>query len=196
MAGTRTWADGDVPSAGDFNGYLRDQVVTICTSGTRPTTSQDSRPIAENDTRRDMHWNASTSSWEHGLWRGAWATWTPALAQSAAITATSDSTYTRSGRNVTARFTLTATSAGTAGNYVTITLPVAAATPASIVHAGDFTIIDAGTALLCGTLVLVSSTVARFVISGSIDYAGVSPAYTIAINDVISGVLKYEAAAG
>jgi len=196
MAGTRTWADGDVPAASDFNGYIRDQVVTICTSGTRPTTSQDSRPIAENDTRRDMHWNASTSSWEHGLWRGAWATWTPAIAQSAAVSGTSDSSYTRAGRLITAQGVVTASSAGTGGSLITTTLPVSAKVPASIKVIGTFMVLDAGTVLYAGAVVLTSSTSARFLVSGNTDYLGVAPGYTVAAGDVITFVLQYEADAG
>jgi hypothetical protein len=100
----------------------------------------------------------------------------------------------RAGRLITARFTLTASSAGTSTNFVTVTLPVTAATPASVAQAGTFMVIDAGTTLYAGSLVLVSGTLARFLVSGNTDYLGVAPAYTIASGDTISGVLTYEAA--
>lgn len=73
MAGTKTWADGDVVTAADLNGFVRDQWITICTSGTRPTTSQEGRTIYETDTDRYLTWNGTT--WAIVV-PAAWSTWT------------------------------------------------------------------------------------------------------------------------
>jgi hypothetical protein len=74
MAGTKTWADGDALTAADLNGFVRDQWITICTSGTRPSTSQTGRHIYETDTRRMLMWDGA--AWIV-VREQDWATFTP-----------------------------------------------------------------------------------------------------------------------
>lgn len=68
---TKTWADGDIPSGADFNTYFRDQVVTTCTSGTRPSTSVDGRMIYETDTTRYYRWSTASASWVLAVGQGS-----------------------------------------------------------------------------------------------------------------------------
>jgi hypothetical protein len=69
----RTWTLGDVPTPAELNDNWRDQVVTQCTSGTRPTTSTIGLRIYETDTKRDYVW---VGSWL--LVRATdWTTWAP-----------------------------------------------------------------------------------------------------------------------
>ena len=75
MAGTKTWADGDALTAADLNGFVRDQWTTICTSGTRPSTSQTGRHIYETDTRRTLVWDGT--AWAI-VREDQWSTYTPA----------------------------------------------------------------------------------------------------------------------
>lgn len=75
MAGTKTWADGDTITAADLNGFVRDQWTTICTSGTRPSTTQTGRVIYETDTRRTLAWDGT--AWAI-VREDQWTTYTPA----------------------------------------------------------------------------------------------------------------------
>lgn len=74
MAGTKTWADGDAITAADLNGFVRDQWTTICTSGTRPSTTQTGRLIYETDTRRTLVWDGA--AWAI-VREDQWTTYTP-----------------------------------------------------------------------------------------------------------------------
>lgn len=74
MAGTKTWADGDAITAADLNGFVRDQWTTICTSGTRPSTTQTGRTIFETDTRRTLVWDGT--AWAI-VREDQWTTYTP-----------------------------------------------------------------------------------------------------------------------
>lgn len=79
MAGTKTWTDADVVTAADLNGFVRDQWVTICTSGTRPSTTQTGRLIYEADTRRTLLWDGT--AWaivREDQWTAYTPTWTAA----------------------------------------------------------------------------------------------------------------------
>jgi hypothetical protein len=80
MAGTKTWADGDVLTAADLNGYVRDQWITVCTSGTRPTTTQEGRTIYETDTDRHYVWDGA--AWVNLAQTNAPFTYTPTLTAS------------------------------------------------------------------------------------------------------------------
>lgn len=122
MAGTRTWADGDVPSASDFNGYFRDQVVTICTSGTRPTTSQNGRLIFETDTNRYYRWSTALSAWVHIL--GGSVTWSNPMTGVTIGDGTWAGSYTRSGDLVIVSGKLTWGSTTSISGTIGLTLPI------------------------------------------------------------------------
>ena len=138
MAGTRTWADGDVPSASDFNGYFRDQVVTICTSGTRPTTSQNGRLIFETDTNRYYRWSTALSAWVHIL--GGSVTWSNPTTGVTIGNGTWAGSYTRSGDLVIVSGKLTWGSTTSISGTIGLTLPISVIGAFTAVWAAGFTL--------------------------------------------------------
>jgi hypothetical protein len=56
----KTWSVGDVLTAADMNTYVRDQGITICTSGTRPTGIATGKVIFETDTNRLYAYDGSS----------------------------------------------------------------------------------------------------------------------------------------
>lgn len=75
MPGDKTYVDGEILTAANLNSYVRDQIVTICTSGTRPSSPTTSRFIFESDTGRLYSWNGA--AWI--LYAGSWSSWSPTL---------------------------------------------------------------------------------------------------------------------
>ena len=126
MGGTHTYADGDVVTASVLNTYVRDQVISQVTSGTRPTGTAG-QEIYETDTGRKMIYNGS--AWlELGRTTGV-QTWTPQVDQGATTNIGKTvvlARYVQVGNITFVWCTLTMTGAGTAGSSVTVTLPVAA----------------------------------------------------------------------
>lgn len=59
-SGIKTWADGDVLTAADVNGYLMRQSTVTCTSSTRPSSPVTGQPIYETDTKLIRVWDGST----------------------------------------------------------------------------------------------------------------------------------------
>lgn len=68
--------DDTVLTSTFYDTYIREQVVTTCTSVTRPT-GVTGRLIYETDTDQLMVYRAS--DWEPVSQQGEWTTWTPAL---------------------------------------------------------------------------------------------------------------------
>jgi len=187
MAGTKTWASGDVLTHTDLNGYLRDQWITICTSGTRPTTTQEGRTIFETDTDRYYRWDSA--AWQIVADLGAWISWTPVVTQGATPTLTnSGSTYTKNGRTVTAHCLVNFTGAGTAANDIVSTLPITAAAARGV---GSFYFIDAGTGYTGGSCRLESTTTVKFLATATSLFG---QSTTIANTDQLSFTITYEAA--
>lgn len=132
---------------------------------------------------------------------GAWSTWTPAITQSGAVTATvNHAVYGRWGRLIVASFRLTVTGAGTSSNAVAISLPVTAAR--SIGSVGTGLIFDTSASLsYTGQCDIASTTTIQYSPQG----VGVSPnslgatgsgfTAALAVGDVLTGFLTYEAAA-
>ncbi|MDF5755828.1 hypothetical protein [Spongiactinospora sp. TRM90649] len=56
----KTFNAGDVLTAADVNGYLMQQSVIVCTSGTRPGSPVTGMTILETDTGRYMLWDGSS----------------------------------------------------------------------------------------------------------------------------------------
>lgn len=127
----------------------------------------------------------------------AWTDYIPVWSQAAVITKTINfSRYTRIGNTVLFSGSMTATSAGTAANNVTITLPVAALEENSIrggIGSGIFDDVSVPT-----TYPLIASTVAGVVTfrsSGSTASAfGIAPAVTVASGDILAWSFAYEVA--
>jgi hypothetical protein len=130
---------------------------------------------------------------------GAWSTWSPTLTQSGTVTATTNTAaFGRWGRLIVAVFRLTVTGTGTASNAVTVSLPVTAARTNDYVGAGA--IYDNSATLNYGAnIALNSSTTVAFNAqanqSGPDVRLGVAQfTAALAVNDIVSGFVVYEAA--
>lgn len=77
-----TFVDGNAPTATNWNTNVRDQLVVICTSSTRPAAPVTGRAIYETDTLREMRWDGAT--WVQVGQVGAWSTYTPTWTASTA----------------------------------------------------------------------------------------------------------------
>lgn len=130
---------------------------------------------------------------------GALTTWTPNLVQGVAVTFTNNYTKViRIGRLVICSFNLSVTSAGTAGNAISIgTLPYTAATSGIIIGSGE--VVDAAPATKAeANLFLVTTTSIDFRSSSSTandNRVGVvTIAAALAAGDSMTGTFMYEAA--
>ena len=194
---TKTWSNGDVLSASDLNTYVRDQWITICTAGTRPTTSTDGRVIYETDTNRYYRWSTGSSSWVLILGGSeTWIDYTPTVTQSGALTITNTSSrYRLSGKTCTVAVLLTMTSAGTGGSPVLCSLPVTAAvTSDRVIGAGE--VIDTSNAQYAGAACLVASGTYVAIRNGGTTtatyYVGSDPNFAVANGDKLSFTVTYE----
>lgn len=70
----KTFTAGSVLTASDVMTYLMNQVVIVCTSGTRPGSPSEGMTIFETDT--DKYLSYSGSAWIELGKVGAWTTWT------------------------------------------------------------------------------------------------------------------------
>lgn len=73
--GFKTFNVGDVLTAADVNDYLMEQVVIVCTSGTRPSSPNEGMTIYETDT--DLFRVYTGSAWVTIGDPGAWTDYTP-----------------------------------------------------------------------------------------------------------------------
>ena len=127
---------------------------------------------------------------------GAWAPWTPVLAQGSVVTATVNSAgYQRVGNLIVAEAELTVTATGTALNQVTGSLPV----PAAGALDGAFVLRDASASTYyAGASVPSSPSEARFITSGATGFIGATGSpFTAALasGDTLTYTVTYEAAA-
>lgn len=177
-----TFVDNAVPTSSQWNANLRDQVITQCTSGTRPASPVEGQHIDESDTERLMRYNGS-----------AWVirsepvqTWTPTVTQSASVTVTvTRAIYQRHDGLWWAKARLTVTGSGTAANNVSISTPFTMANAND--SGGSFFIYDNSAGFFYAGHVAPSSTTAVILQSGAgvTGYFGVTPAVTLAANDII-----------
>ena len=138
-----TFSDGSVLTASQVNTNFRDQVISQVTSGTRPS-GVEGQMIYETDT--DRLYVYSGSGWVEWAGIGGWASYTPTLTQSAAVTKTTTwATYMKLGRTVFLNGRLDVTGAGTANNVVTVSLPFTAARSSGTIGSGDLYDASAGT---------------------------------------------------
>lgn len=59
----KAWTAGELLTSADVNGYLMNQSVIVCTSGTRPGSPVDGMVIFETDTRRYMTYSSPATAW-------------------------------------------------------------------------------------------------------------------------------------
>lgn len=134
---------------------------------------------------------------------GALTSWTPAIVQSGAVTATTQTaTYSRVGRTVFARFNMNVTGgAGVAANVVTVSLPVNVATTDVDDILGTGYIWDNSVPNVWpGQWVIASSSTIKLAIgsigAAALPYAGVTSfTAALAASDIVTGSITYEAAA-
>lgn len=125
-----------------------------------------------------------------------WETWTPAVTQSGAVTATTTlARYMRIQKLVIAVAKMTITGTGTANNAVTLSLPITANNTAQMIGSGF--IYDASANLL--DLVIcegATTTTTKFYRDGvgANAFWGIDRNIALANGDVISVTLMYEAA--
>lgn len=119
---------------------------------------------------------------------------TPIWSQTATITKTIGySRWSRVGRWAIWNFQLTATSAGTAGAGVILSLPVAAAVAAGV--QGSFHYLDLGTTHYAGEIVTASTTGIAFQPAGAGSLLGPQGGMAVASGDILEGHCIYEPAA-
>lgn len=128
----------------------------------------------------------------------AWTSWTPTITQSVSVPFTNHrSVYTRVGRMVTALFALQPSGGGTTNNALLISVPVAAASAVGgLVSAGSGQVFDTSTSTRYGGVWTFNSVNNLFFVgdwSGT-NVWGINPNLPISTNDLISGIITYEAA--
>ena len=122
----------------------------------------------------------------------AWTDWTPTLTQGSAVSKTINAArYIRVGDMVTAFADLSAAASGTAGQLISVTLPVDAV--AVNRGAGVFWHFDSGTTNYVGFVQIDPVGVAKFLVSGYGSDHGTQPV-TLASGDRITFSVTYEAA--
>jgi hypothetical protein len=127
-----------------------------------------------------------------------WISYTPTLTQSANVTfTTNESKYKLIDNNtVVYAFHLTCTSAGTAANTITLTLPLNASWSRTYSSIGDAVILKTiGASIYTCSVALNTASpgkIAFFSGSGTnANYVGINPAITLASDDEISGTVTY-----
>lgn len=184
-------ADGDILTSTIYTTGVRQQVVSTCTSATRPT-AVEGRVVYETDT--DLLLVYSGSAWVpfSGPSTGS-TSFTSTITQSAAITKTTNySKWSYVGpKKIHWTFSYNLTSAGTAANAITLTVPLTAATSSMI---GTAWYLDAGTQFYVLGVVGASTTTIKFVNNGGTGDFGVNAAVTVASGDTIHGSITYEIA--
>lgn len=136
---------------------------------------------------------------------GAGAVWTPTVTQGAATPTftTSQATYFQIGKLVNLMLSLTMSAVGSINNDIVVGgLPVAPRSTSGFACLGSFVYVRSGIGIYAGSVVASSTTQLRLVsgggdvannISGNLGNVN-GPAFAIAINDVVSLNLHYEAA--
>ena len=136
MAGYKTWAAGEILTASDLNGYLRDQSIPIFAT----TTARDAAITAPTEgqfcfvTADDAPYIYVTS-WV--AYDQVWKSWTPTWAGVTKGTSPVETyAYIRIGKLVIAHGSLQLGTAGAVTGSVTVTMPVTSATTAISTTAG------------------------------------------------------------
>lgn len=143
MTGYKTWAAGDVLTASDLNGYLRDQSIPIF-ADTTTRDSSISSPVEGQFayvTADDCYY-VYNSGWIP--YDNVWKSWTPTWSGVTKGTGPTETyAYIRIGKFVIAHGSLTLGTSGALTGSVTVTLPVASATTAISTAAGQAFFVDA-----------------------------------------------------
>lgn len=169
--------------------------VIVCTSTLRPTVGLYEGLVAyETDTDHLIIYTGS--AWQDAAAIGAWTAYTPTLLQSVTVTKTTTSArWVRQGRTIHFQAALAVTGSGTAGQNITIGLPVTAQASA-IAIGGSGRIFDSSASVsFTGYAETSSTTTASIVIDGANGYAGAAGMTAgLASGDIVWVAGTYEAA--
>ena len=127
----------------------------------------------------------------------AWTTYTPSLAQNAALsTTTLTAEYSQSGKKVKGNVFALFSSAGTAASQLTANVPVGPRRNSSpfTIGAWSFRDVSTGTYYAGSVAFLGSGNAVRFIVNAQTDVFGITPAITVASGDIFSFSFDYEAA--
>ena len=162
MTGFKTWAAGDILTAADLNGYLRDQSIPIFAD----ITARDAGITAPVEGQfcyvvdQDAFQVYYTNWVNYDL---AWKSWTPTWTNvTKGTTPTETYAYIRVGKLVIAHGSLTLGTGGAVTGSITVTLPIASSSAAMSTNAGTVTYNDAsaGSFFYGGLSIPVSSSTA------------------------------------
>ena len=128
---------------------------------------------------------------------GTWTSYTPVLAQSGTRTATVDyAEYCQINKFCVANVSLTCTETGSAGNIISVTLPVNLATAATLRVLGSGMFFDtSGSDVRLLTAIVNSSSTVRFLVEATTDNIsglGANPSLALGNGDVIQFSIAYE----
>lgn len=124
-----------------------------------------------------------------------WTSFAPTLTQSGTVTATTArGAYIQVGSLVIFQFRLSVTGSGTAGNDITVSLPVSAAYSPGAGGAGGIYDASVPTFYIGHWETVSSSTIAHYNDASNGNPTGTSPSFALASGDVIAGFYIYEAA--
>ena len=127
----------------------------------------------------------------------AWETWTPAVTQSGAVTATTTyAKYMRIQKLVIASAYMSITGTGTANNAVEMSLPITAASSSAQIIGSGIIFDDSATKVYVVSAAIYSTTKAIFYADqmGTGGVWGVDPNLALANADQVRVLLTYEAA--
>ena len=190
----KTWATNEVLTSSDMNTYVGKQVISQLTSVTLPSSPGEGQTVYCTDTDMFVVWDGA--AWQEVLQVGAWTSFTPTLTQNGAkSTSTNSFAYTRvGGKCVEFSGAITITQAGTAGNKITIGLPVTAA--ARYVNGTPIGtgIYNDGSVWRSGTLVIDTSTTAAIQLDNLGNVYGIAPSIATANGHKFQAAARYEIA--
>jgi hypothetical protein len=126
---------------------------------------------------------------------GVWSTYTPVLVQNGTRTATVNyASYVQINKMCAVNVDLTCTTAGSAGNIVTVSLPVNSNTSSPVAVGTGLIFDDSGSDVILVTPVINSASTVRFAADATTSYSsawGANPSVALANNDVISFSIIY-----
>lgn len=175
--------------------YLYDRGPYICTSATRPAAPIEGQQIYETDTNKSLVFDGA-SWWTIGIAGNLTTTYAaPAVTQSGSVTVSVDASEYRIISGVCEWwFRVTVSGSGSAGNTVTVSLPVTAT--GTFRHVGEGTILDNSASTIDSGVweTITTTTIGLLVGEGTTNYWGITPNIALAANDSIRGHVRFRVA--
>lgn len=172
--------DGTTFTSSFWDTYARQQVVTQCTSGARPT-GVEGRLISETDTDRIMWYTGA--AWDYVAEPPQTWSVTSVTQSGAKACTTTYGWYQRCRGSFVAQITLTGFAAGVAGNAITIPTPVTLANAEAV--GGSFSYLDSGVGYYAGFVQPFTTTAISFLQDGSNNAFGAVTSLALAAADVL-----------